>query len=263
MRVVMPFLLPHILMSSLFAQQQGVFFERFCGAVDAAGASQKLSEFWSEVVSRRDPRIANHPMCRRAGWQRFAIPIMIHGDAVPVVAVGKAGTKSLDCLSFQGLLARGGSLEAKSLMFSIFEDSKLLSGETMEVVWRILVHAFESAYLGTHPSHPHDSADPYDPLSSEGRIAGTPLCSIALPFFLSSGASKVIWCGTPRSFICQTSMQTSSALIVHATRRLGSLVLIGQRILVLTRTGWAHCTRRRSGGLLLQIAICYFKPLPS
>ena len=36
----------------------------------------------------------------RTAWRRKAIPFAVHGDAVPVVAVGKAGTKSLDCVSY-------------------------------------------------------------------------------------------------------------------------------------------------------------------
>lgn len=57
---------------------------------------------------------------------RRAIPVSVHGDAVPVVRVGKPGSASLECLSLQSLLAEGTTLRVKLLMFSMFESNKVL-----------------------------------------------------------------------------------------------------------------------------------------
>eukprot|EP00972_Heterocapsa_arctica_P083287 12272700-Heterocapsa_arctica.AAC.1 len=63
-------------------------------------------------------------MARRADWATLAVPMALHGDAVPVLAVGKAGTKSLDVFSWQSILAQGTTLQVKSYVFSMFEQNK-------------------------------------------------------------------------------------------------------------------------------------------
>ena len=92
--------------------------EKFLGP---GGTKDTLVEFWTEVEARGDPRLHDHPMCRRPGWKSLAIPIAIHGDAVPVIAVGKAGTQSMDNISWQSLLAQGATMTVKFLVYSMFE----------------------------------------------------------------------------------------------------------------------------------------------
>ena len=105
------------------------------------GTADRLQVFWSEVIRRQDPRMKEHPMCAKADWMRRAIPIVIHGDAVPVVKVGKPGTKSFDCLSWASLLSSGHTLKVKNLMFGLFEENKANSNgiNTMDEVWRVLM----------------------------------------------------------------------------------------------------------------------------
>ena len=59
--VKVPFFFPHLAVSHMFAEDQHYFEEfRFGGSPD------RLEEFWSEVESREDPRLAEHPRERRA-----------------------------------------------------------------------------------------------------------------------------------------------------------------------------------------------------
>ena len=55
----------------------------------SCGDQNQVTAVWATVVQRRDPRIRLHPMCRRGNWSSLAIPISLHGDAVPAVGVGK------------------------------------------------------------------------------------------------------------------------------------------------------------------------------
>eukprot|EP00969_Alexandrium_andersonii_P303175 13401228-Alexandrium_andersonii.AAC.1 len=83
-----------------------------------------LKGFWKHVAMSKDPRLANHPMIQRANWAEKAIPISLHGDGVPAIGVGKAGSKSYDCYSWQSLLAHGSTSTIKQYLFGIFDDCK-------------------------------------------------------------------------------------------------------------------------------------------
>ena len=89
-------------------------------------------------------------MCARAQWMKFAIPLLIHGDSVPVISVWRPDSKSLECISWQSLLASGGSLATNILIFSVFEHNKLknIGGtpDTMDVVWKVIVHSFMALF---------------------------------------------------------------------------------------------------------------------
>ena len=122
----------------------------------------------------------------RKDWMKRAIPISLHGDAVPVVRVGKPASESLECLSIQSLLASGRTLEVKLLLYSMFEHSKVkdVAGTTdsMDTVWRVLVWSLQSLFEGKHPST-NWQGEPHQEYSSEQLLSGQPLCSEAEPYF--------------------------------------------------------------------------------
>ena len=110
--VSMPFLAPHYVLSHLFHNCRARFDSLLLGE-DADATT--LPKFWSTVVTRKDPRIIRHPMCKKKDWQHLMIPIMLHGDAVPAVGVGKSHSKSFDTYSWQSLFALGSSILEKKL----------------------------------------------------------------------------------------------------------------------------------------------------
>jgi hypothetical protein len=180
------FLLPHVIFNTLFWNSKSTFITKFIGdggLSPTCTANDKLEQFWQTVVQRRDPRIIRHPMCTRRDWQRWAIPVAIHGDAVPVVAVGKAGTKSLDCMSWQSLLSSGKSLVTKILICSIFEQNKLRNNQTENELWNVITWSLIALFEGKFPSKPHDSDIEYGVGSADAALAGAPLCSSTEPFF--------------------------------------------------------------------------------
>ena len=122
-RLELPFLLPHLMFANLFRTSREQFNEKFFGS--DPHREQRLYDFWSGVVASGDPRLDDHPMQDKLNWMKRAIPLTIHGDAVPVVRVGRPGCSSLECLSVQSLLADGATMRVKLLLFSMFEANKV------------------------------------------------------------------------------------------------------------------------------------------
>ena len=115
-------------------------------------------------------------MASRDNWSSCAIPVSLHGDAVPAVGVGRASSKSFDVYSMQGILCNAWTSLANMYLFGLFEDVKL-PGRTMEACWVVLIWSLRSAYLGTWPTHSADGVS-YDtwPASSRERVMmGKPL----------------------------------------------------------------------------------------
>ena len=118
-------------------------------------------------------------MKSRPNWASLACPISIHGDGVPCVGVGKAGSKSFDVYSYQGILARGTTLEVKHLIFGIYEDCKAagcIDGkqDTMYDIWSIVMWSLHFAFQGIWPTV-DPRRQPYPAASIEAKRAGTPL----------------------------------------------------------------------------------------
>ena len=117
---------------------------------------------------------------------KYAVPISVHGDAIPVVRVGKPGTESLECISMQSLLAFGQTLKVKILLHSMFESNKVsgIAGleSSMVTVWKNICWSLEALYEGEFPKV-DASGRPWDPDSSDAMIAGQKLCSDTEPYF--------------------------------------------------------------------------------
>ena len=125
---------------------------------------------------------------------------MIHGDAVPVMAVGRAGTKSLDVISWQSLLVYGQTVRVKMLAFSMFEQSKIknLSAgiDSMARVWKLLVWSLGAMFSGKFPELNFDGT-PFEVGSSDRILANRSLCSDTEPYFavLWSIKGDIDWYG--------------------------------------------------------------------
>eukprot|EP00969_Alexandrium_andersonii_P124608 5507405-Alexandrium_andersonii.AAC.1 len=104
----LPILLPHEVFAHWYHTHRDVFNKLYLGECQAAA---QRKGFWKELLARNDPRLEQHPMRDRASWDEFAIPLALHGDGVPVLQVGKPGTKSLETFSTMSLWAKGRTLQ--------------------------------------------------------------------------------------------------------------------------------------------------------
>ena len=98
---------PHLVVAGLWAHHKPVFWRRMFGATYPMEGHTVLTNFWAGL-SPRDPRV---PFLTdafvRAGvaadpedFRRRAIPVNLHGDAVPVTK-----RMSLDCVSWSSALS--------------------------------------------------------------------------------------------------------------------------------------------------------------
>lgn len=165
-----PIFLPHVLFSWMYANDKERFSSLFLGAC-ADDHSRK--EFWRELSERGDPRLTAHPMTRRNNWQSSAIPLSLHGDGVPVLQVGKSGTRSFDAYSIQSLFATGRTMSVKLLVFGMWPV--IATADTWAEIWRIVTWSFHWLYVGVWPRVDWN-ADPWtDSHPSEKALAGKPL----------------------------------------------------------------------------------------
>ena len=174
-----PILLPHVAFNWLYFHDHKRFKQVFLGSLSSVAARQA---FWQEAERRDDPRLQDHPMIDRADWQKFAIPLAVHGDGVPCIKVGKAGTRSLDCFSCCGLAATGPTLAVKLVLYCMFLHSVVKEGEdlaiemdatTMEQIGNKLLWSFHYLWLGVWPRCSWDDDVPLP--QSMQQVAGRPL----------------------------------------------------------------------------------------
>ena len=96
-------------------------------------------------------------MKSRSHWKRTHVPLSLHGDAVPVANVGKAGTKSMDVNSTSGLLSVGTTRALKLYTSGLFTSSEIKENRnTMAKIWAILMWSLEALFKGTLPKHDVD-----------------------------------------------------------------------------------------------------------
>jgi hypothetical protein len=76
-------LLPHVWFSYLYHHRRRKFNKLFLGNQN----QEHLVSWWNECIARRDPRLIKHPMATHSAWKQNTIPIVLHGDAVPVIKI--------------------------------------------------------------------------------------------------------------------------------------------------------------------------------
>ena len=121
-------------------------------------------------------------------WRTTYTPMALHGDAVPVIKVGKAGTKSFDVTTNSALMAIGHTKIIKLFISWLFAKCKVSptkgsvnsqriihdDASTTWHIWRVVMWSLRVAFLGIWPTCDADGKA-YEPNSIEGRKAGTPL----------------------------------------------------------------------------------------
>ena len=160
----------HYLQLSLQRVQER-FYGYFCG-----GSVDIVETCWRTVTDRRDPRLRWHPMCKVKNWMRRAIPISLHADAVPCVAVGKSGTRSFEVHSWQSILGKGSNRQLKQYIFGMFLHS--MADRTMTECWKVLIWSLNVLFNAVWPFEDHLGI-PYSQLSSEYNLASSDNNAIA------------------------------------------------------------------------------------
>ena len=96
---------------------------------------------------------------------------------MPVIQVGKPGTKSLEVVSHQSVVAvDGSSLLLKQPVCAVFEQSKVKSSDvnTDNEIGQVLLWSYKALQDGHWPAGDHRGRR-YDAASAEGQLAGQAL----------------------------------------------------------------------------------------
>ena len=104
MQADVPVCLPHELFAYYWKHHTARFNEVFFG--DYTTTSSRRA-FWKELLARKDPRLVGHSMMGRDNGEDYASLVALHGDAVPVVKVGKPGNRSVEAWQICSLFANG------------------------------------------------------------------------------------------------------------------------------------------------------------
>ena len=165
-----PILLPHVLFNHYYSTNRARFDELFLGNCKS---DDDLESFWNTLRERNDPRLKGHPMCRKAGWMRKTIPFSFHGDGVPVLQVGKSGSKSVDVYSLQSLLNTTGSSDFSKILITMVFTANRADGTETEI-WRVLLWSLHWMAMGKWPQVDWNFKEwPQD--SPEAQLVGRPL----------------------------------------------------------------------------------------
>ena len=77
------------------------------------GGPAQVQEFWRTMPSRRG-------LESRIGWQRWCVPLGLHGDGVAISNTRGAGSKTIDTLSWTSLLSSAATRFSSYLIYFCF-----------------------------------------------------------------------------------------------------------------------------------------------
>ena len=170
-RCMLAVLLPHALFSVMYHSFRDEFVKRICG-----GSFDNISCFWKDNANH--PALVGHPMkhhpyAKRYGpYSKKAIPIAVHGDGVPTIAVGKAWQKTVEGISWSSCLAsgRGTTILLNFIIVFIFKAS--MANMTNDEIWTYICWSLLALYNGCWPTHDVDGNLLNDPLAGQPLADG-------------------------------------------------------------------------------------------
>ena len=167
---------PYRVAGDMWAHRQKEFCKRFVGVEYVTAMPRALTRFWKSAVHPEDPRLAplleayqkNGVVTDFDDFARRAIPIALHGDAVPCT-----NRMSLDALSWSSCLTNAPSEDAKFLMTGLL-DRTICDGSRSSM-WSMVIWALCPLLLGRYPQKDWAGRD-WTPGTSDQRNGGSPLC---------------------------------------------------------------------------------------
>lgn len=158
------FFLPHILFASIYEHYPRIWNTRILPQPSS------LPAWWS---SMKDTQFSvAHKSKMKDNWDRWAIPISIHGDGVGVVGVGKPWQKTKVYYSWQSMVGAGGHMETMMFIGSVWKHmiSKAPSGDTRNTMWSMFGWSLKWLSRGEWPDKKWDGK-PWPPGSWEAQKA--------------------------------------------------------------------------------------------
>ncbi len=140
-------LLPHELFANIYRWYPATWKKCIMPGQD------RLAEFWR--VNSMHPCMKDSPLKSRDQYQRFCIPISIHGDDVPITGVGKAWAQQMTIFSWCSMIGYGSVKDLSYFIFGCFDKLRAVcedqTKDTLGVFFKILVWSLKWLYLGQWP----------------------------------------------------------------------------------------------------------------
>ena len=140
-------LLPHELFANIYRWYPATWAKAIMPSQD------RLAEFWR--VNSSHPCMRDSPLKLREGYQKFGIPISIHGDDVPITGVGKSWCQQMTTFSWCSMIGFGSVKDLSYFIFGCFDKLRAVSEDqskdTLGVFFKILCWSLRWLYLGQWP----------------------------------------------------------------------------------------------------------------
>ena len=177
--VSLDFLLPHKLFATLYHTLPEAFRSSILG-----GSKRNIASFWKAM--KNHPNLASRPELRDRADLHQVVPLALHGDGVAYVQRARAGSKSLEALSWCSLLTRGPTKVSSFLMFLLCksEVKEGLPFSTWSRVWQILCWSLQTMATGLWPTHDWKGREFQEEDGEDFVKKGTPL---------ADGMCAVVW----------------------------------------------------------------------
>ena len=136
-----------MLFSCLYHNHRQAFQDRVLG-----GDSGNVQRFWESQIHHPD---YGHVATLDPKVLAKLVPLGIHGDDVPAVAVGKPWTKMVQCLSWSSILARGATNVINFIISLMYLCLAIQRGvaDTWEEFWRHFIWSANALEDGRWPTH--------------------------------------------------------------------------------------------------------------
>ena len=183
-------LLPHVWFAHVFREYPEAFKARVCPSHDA------LRAFWREMDD--NPQMVGHPLQDRPGYRRWAVPLSLHGDGVPVTGVAKAWQKGMNIWSWNSLVASGATTQFNFYIYGVWKAMCCRAGghPTMRLFWRILAWSLRWFYRGLWPDVDWNGVaftNPIDVARALTPLAGVPRAFYYGVLWVVRGDLEYLW----------------------------------------------------------------------
>ena len=165
---------PHLFFSQLYHLRRQTFFDRILGCSTDVDVASHLRGWWSKLAAD-DPRVrdlvaayvGNGTVTDRHDFMSRAVPLVLHGDAVPC---GNRG--SFDALTVSSLLVQNlSTIDSKILISGI--EKRNIATSSLDSLWSTVAWSLFALLSGKHPLRSFN-AQPLPPELS--GYAGRDLC---------------------------------------------------------------------------------------
>ncbi|CAE7318475.1 unnamed protein product [Symbiodinium sp. CCMP2592] len=133
----LPFFKPHYIFETLRDQRPQTFAASICPG------EESVARFWRECGDH--PALRQHPVRALPNFDKRAVPVVLHGDGVPITAIG-ASQKSCCFISWRSLLCRWTATRKQHyLICPVWSDhlAKTRQHNTVDAIWKQICDSFD------------------------------------------------------------------------------------------------------------------------